>query len=106
MGVFICDTDLLVEIHLDEHEGFPSGLEKDVVALRDFRACVKRLEQLPRSYQSHIYHQGDYFLIYFEWGYDYGKGVVLGVVRLLCCLHPEGHPRLFWICSNYKMRSV
>ena len=36
IGVFICsNTDLLIEIFLDELEGFYTGLYKDVIELSD-----------------------------------------------------------------------
>ena len=70
IGVLICDTDLLVEIRLDELKSFSYGLEKDFVEFRDHGARAQRLEQLPRSDQSCINYQGDYLPIYREEGYD------------------------------------
>ena len=102
-GVFICEADLLVEIRLDEPESFPSGLEKDVVKFCDCRARAQRLEQLPGSDQYHIDHRMEYFSVYCEEAYDNGKGVVLDAAEILCCLLPEGCPRLFRIRSNSKV---
>ena len=71
IGVSICrNTYILVEIRLDELGGFYAGLEGDVIEFREFCACVHRLEQPPQSYWSHINHQGKYFPIYHDEGYD------------------------------------
>ena len=67
---FICESDLLAEIRLDELESFSACLENGVVEFRNCRARAQRLEQLPRSDWSCIYHRGDYLPIYFEKVYD------------------------------------
>ena len=67
IGVFICsNTDLFVEICLDELKGFPAGLKKDVVELCHWHSCAHIFEQSTCIDQSHIDHQGDCFRIYCE----------------------------------------
>ena len=73
IGVFICNTDLLVEICFGWTQRFSAGLKKDISEICNCRARVHRLENLPWSYWSHIDHWGEYLLIYFEEGHDYGK---------------------------------
>ena len=85
-GIFICEADILFEILLNELESFPAGLEEYVIKFRNRRSHVTRLEQIPRSYWYHINHRGEYFPIYREEGYNYGKGVVLDKFKLLLCI--------------------
>ena len=41
---FVCrNTDILVEIRLDELKGFSAGLEEDVIELRNSRASAQHL---------------------------------------------------------------
>ena len=103
IGVLICDTDLLVEIRLNELKSFPSGLEKDFVEFRDRRAHAQLIENLPHSDQSCINHQGEYLPIDFEEFYDYGKGVVINTVHILRCLLTKGRLHLFCIHFNFKV---
>ena len=49
ISVFICNTDLLIEICLDELESFSTCLEKGVVEFYNHHACAQRLEHLPKS---------------------------------------------------------
>ena len=100
IGALIYATYILVEICVDDFKSFPSGLEKDFVEFRDRRACAQRLEQLSRSDQSRINHQGEYLPIDFEEFYDYGKGVVINTVHILRCLLTKGRLHLFWIHYN------
>ena len=83
------NTDIIVEIRLDELKVLPAGLEEDVIEFHNLRARAKHIQQLPLVDQSKIYHQGEWFLIYCEEGYDYGKGVVLNMVKLLRCIITE-----------------
>ena len=103
IGVFICNTDLLVEICFGWTQRFSAGLKKDISEICNCRARVHRLENLPWSYWSHIDHWGEYLLIYFEEGHDYGKVFFLNTVKLLHCIIPEGCPHLIWILSNSKV---
>ena len=92
---FNSEADFLVEISLHQLESFSAGLEEDVVEFRDRRSCAQSFERIPQSDRSHINHQGEYFPIYREEGYDYRRGVVLDMVKLLRCLLPKGRPCLF-----------
>ena len=85
IGVLICDTDLLVEIRLNELKSFPSGLEKDFVEFRDRRAHAQLIENLPHSDQSCINHQGEHLPIYREEGYNDGK-VFLSIRSIFCAV--------------------
>ena len=106
IGFFICDTHLLVEICLNELEGFPDGIEKDVIEFCDHRAHSQRLEQLPRSDWSHINRQREYFPIYCEDGYNYGKFFLLDTVDLLHCLIPKAYPHVCWGFTPMKRSAV
>ena len=58
IGVFIFDTDLLLEIILDELEFFSAGLEKHFIEFHNRRAHAQRLEHIPQSDSFHIDHRG------------------------------------------------
>ena len=100
---FICKSDLLVKIFLNELKSFPAGLKEYVVKFCECRACVQRLEQLSLIDRYHIDHQGGYFSIYHEEGYDYRKGVVIDMFKLLCHIIPKGRPHLFLVISYFKV---
>ena len=58
VGFFICSNIYtLVNVRLDELEGFSVGLERYVIELSNFRAREQHLEKLPRSDWSHIDHR-------------------------------------------------
>ena len=102
-GSLISEADLLVGIRLDELKSFPAGLKEYVVKFCECRACVQLLEQLPLIDRYHIDHQGGYFSIYHEEGYDYRKGVVIDMFKLLCHIIPKGRPHLFLVISYFKV---
>ena len=53
------NTDIIVEIRLDELKVLPAGLEEDVIEFHNLRARAEHIQQLPLVDQSKIYHQGE-----------------------------------------------
>ena len=100
---FIWEADPLFEIRLDELKSFPLVLKRMSLNY----AMAVPVHSVLNSSQGVIgptlITEGDYFPIYREEGYDYGKWVVLDTVGLPRCVLPKWRPFLFWIRSNYKV---
>ena len=58
IGFCIGNACIFIETCLDELEDISAGLEKAVVEFRDRRSHAERIEQLTRSDQPQINHQG------------------------------------------------